>query len=80
MPSFDVRVEGDTAMRFMSLLKVDRSTETGVLADEKLLTDLGKYSQLVKAPRTVVARPFREPTNPVCSFWLGEALPPFPRR
>src|SRR4051794_15550407 len=37
-------------MRFMVLLKADKNTEAGVLPDQKLLTDMGKYNEeLVKA-------------------------------
>jgi hypothetical protein len=37
-------------MRFMVLVKADKSTEAGVLPDEKLLTEMGKYNEeLVKA-------------------------------
>src|SRR6476620_201165 len=37
-------------MRFMILVKADKSSEAGVLPDEKLLTDMGKYNEeLVKA-------------------------------
>ena len=37
-------------MRFMILLKADKTTEAGVLPDEKLLADMGKYNEeLVKA-------------------------------
>jgi hypothetical protein len=37
-------------MRFMILLKADETTEAGVLPDEKLLTEMGKYNEeLVKA-------------------------------
>jgi len=37
-------------MRFMILLKADTNTEAGVLPDEKLLTDMGKYNEeLVRA-------------------------------
>jgi hypothetical protein len=37
-------------MRFMILLKADKTTEAGVLPDEKLLTEMGKYNEeLVKA-------------------------------
>jgi hypothetical protein len=32
-------------MRFMVLLKADRNTEAGVLPDEKLLAEMGKYNQ-----------------------------------
>jgi hypothetical protein len=37
-------------MRFMVLVKADKDTEAGVLPDEKLLTEMGKYNEeLVKA-------------------------------
>jgi hypothetical protein len=37
-------------MRFMVIVKADRNTEAGVLPDEKLLTDMGKYNEeLAKA-------------------------------
>ena len=37
-------------MRFMILLKADKTTESGALPDEKLLTEMGKYNEeLVKA-------------------------------
>ena len=37
-------------MRFMVLVKADKDTEAGVLPDEKLLTEMGKFNEeLVKA-------------------------------
>ena len=37
-------------MRFMILVKADKNSEAGVLPDEKLLTDMGKFNEeLVKA-------------------------------
>ena len=37
-------------MRFMILVKANKSSEAGVLPDEKLLTEMGKYNEeLVKA-------------------------------
>ena len=37
-------------MRFMILVKADKATEAGVLPDEKLLTEMGRYNEeLVKA-------------------------------
>ena len=37
-------------MRFMILLKADKSTEAGVMPEEKLLADMGRYNEeLVKA-------------------------------
>jgi hypothetical protein len=37
-------------MRFMILVKADKNTEAGVMPDEKLLTEMGKFNEeLVKA-------------------------------
>ena len=37
-------------MRFMILVKADKNSEAGVLPDEKILTEMGKFNeQLVKA-------------------------------
>lgn len=37
-------------MRFMILLKADKNTEAGVLPDERMLTEMGKYNEeLIKA-------------------------------
>jgi hypothetical protein len=37
-------------MRFMILVKADKSTEAGVLPSEQLLAEMGKYNEeLVKA-------------------------------
>ncbi|MES2068813.1 MAG: YciI family protein [Pseudomonadota bacterium] len=37
-------------MRFMIIVKADKNTEAGVMPDEKLLADMGKYNEeLVKA-------------------------------
>ncbi|HEY2981451.1 MAG TPA: YciI family protein [Anaerolineales bacterium] len=37
-------------MRFLVLVKADKATEAGVLPDEKLLTEMGKYNEeLAKA-------------------------------
>jgi hypothetical protein len=37
-------------MRFMILVKADKNSEAGVLPDEKVLTEMGKYNkELAKA-------------------------------
>src|SRR3989441_11775458 len=37
-------------MRFMVIVKADKNSETGVLPDKKILTDMGKFNEeLVKA-------------------------------
>src|SRR6266850_1302998 len=37
--------EGDTTMRFMVLVKADRNSEAGVLPDQKILTEMGKFNE-----------------------------------
>src|SRR5215217_1527278 len=42
--------DGDTTMRFMVIVKADKNSEAGVMPDERLLTEMGKYNEeLVKA-------------------------------
>jgi hypothetical protein len=42
--------KGETIMRFMVIVKADKESEAGVLPDEKLLTEMGKFNEeLVKA-------------------------------
>src|ERR1700733_5584136 len=42
--------EGETTMRFMVMVKATKDSEAGVLPDQKLLADMGKYNEeLVKA-------------------------------
>ncbi|APR86418.1 PhnB protein [Minicystis rosea] len=46
----DPTYRGETTMRFMILIKADKNSEAGVMPDEKLLTEMGKYNEeLVKA-------------------------------
>jgi len=41
---------GETAMRFMVIVKADKTSEAGVLPSEKMLADMGKFNEeLVKA-------------------------------
>src|SRR6266566_3493953 len=41
---------GETAMRFMVIVKADKTSEAGVLPNEKMLADMGKFNEeLVKA-------------------------------
>src|SRR5688572_31247928 len=52
-PGYPLRTpkpRGDTTMRFMVIVKADRNSEAGVLPDQKLLADMGKFNEeLVKA-------------------------------
>src|SRR5512134_2996390 len=42
--------QGGTPMRFMVIVKASKDSEAGVLPDERLLTEMGKYNEeLVKA-------------------------------
>jgi len=65
-------------MRVMVLIKANKDTEAGVMPDEKLFTDMGKYNEeLVKAgvrfagdKRTVIDGPFAETKELIAGFWL----------
>jgi hypothetical protein len=49
-PAFQPNSKEVATMRFMILLKADKSTEAGVMPEEKLLAAMGKYNEeLVKA-------------------------------
>src|SRR5881397_1678517 len=37
--------KGDTTMRFMVIVKANKDSETGVLPDRKLLTEMGKFNE-----------------------------------
>jgi hypothetical protein len=56
-----IEPEGETAMRFMILVKADKKTEAGAMPSERLLAEMGKYNEeLMKAGvlRAVVDGPF----------------------
>ena len=50
-PGFEhLKIGGVLTMRFMVLIKANKNTEAGVMPDEELLTEMGKYNEeLVKA-------------------------------
>src|SRR5260221_13664511 len=42
--------KGDTTMRFMVIVKANKDSEAGVLPDQRILTEMGKFNEeLVKA-------------------------------
>src|SRR5882672_10567063 len=44
------KLQGDITMRVMVIIKANKESEAGVLPDEKLLTEMGRYNEeLVKA-------------------------------
>jgi hypothetical protein len=46
----DANLTGEITMRFMVIVKADKNSEAGVLPDEKLLAEMGKYNEeLAKA-------------------------------
>src|SRR5213083_1357786 len=49
-PRAQPRIPKETTMRFMVLVKANKDSESGVLPDEKALTEMGKFNEeLVKA-------------------------------
>jgi hypothetical protein len=44
------RIDKDTTMRFMVIVKATKDSEAGIMPSEQLLTEMGKYNEeLVKA-------------------------------
>src|SRR6185503_3149240 len=49
-PAPQFKSQGDTTMRVMVIVKANDESEAGVMPDEKILTDMGKFNEeLVKA-------------------------------
>jgi hypothetical protein len=45
-----MKSEGDITMRFMVMVRADKSTEAGIMPSEQLLSDMGKFNEeLAKA-------------------------------
>jgi hypothetical protein len=62
LPGGGLPLRGD-GMRFMMLLKADRDTEAGVLPDEKLLADMGKYNEELVNAGVLLAGEGLQPTS-----------------
>ena len=50
-------------MRFMILVKADKTTEAGALPDEKLLTEMGKFNQELVSAGVMLAGEGLHPTS-----------------
>ena len=50
-------------MRFMVLVKADKNSEAGVLPDEKLLTEMGKYNEELAKAGVMLAGEGLHPTS-----------------
>jgi hypothetical protein len=50
-------------MKFMILVKADKNSEAGVLPDEKLLTEMGKYNQELAKAGIMLAAEGLHPTS-----------------
>ena len=50
-------------MRFMVLVKADRNSEAGILPDEKLLTEMGKYNEELAKAGVLLAGEGLHPTS-----------------
>ena len=51
------------AMRFMVLVKADKKSEAGVLPDEKLLTEMGKYNEELAKAGVLLAAEGLQPSS-----------------
>ncbi len=50
-------------MRFMILVKADKHSEAGVLPDEKLLTEMGKYNEALAKAGVLLAAEGLQPSS-----------------
>ena len=50
-------------MKFMILLKADKNTEAGALPDEKLLAEMGKYSEELAKAGVLLAAEGLQPSS-----------------
>ena len=50
-------------MRFMVLVKADKNSEAGVLPDEKLLTEMGKYNEELAKAGVLLAAEGLQPSS-----------------
>src|SRR4029453_11537066 len=55
--------EGETTMRFMILVKATKTSEAGVLPDEKLLTAMGKYNESLANAGVLLAGEGLQPSS-----------------
>src|SRR4030095_7920671 len=55
--------EGETTMRFMILVKATKTSEGGVLPDEKLLTAMGKYNESLANAGVLLAGEGLQPSS-----------------
>jgi len=55
-PAANLKLLGDKKMRFMMLVRANKKSEAGVLPDEKILSEMGRYNEeLVKAGALLAA-------------------------
>lgn len=50
-------------MRFMVIVKADKNSEAGVLPDEKLLADMGKYNEALAQAGVLLAAEGLHPSS-----------------
>lgn len=57
-------------MRFMLLVKADRSSEAGAMPSARLLAEMGARVRFSGTTRTVIDGPFPNPHELIAGFWL----------
>jgi hypothetical protein len=58
-----VKSKGNTPMKFMILVKADKNSEAGLLPDEKLLSEMGKYNEELAKAGVMLAGEGLHPTS-----------------
>ena len=54
-PAHNLQAQGSIQMRCMILVKADKNSEAGVLPDQKVLTEMGKYNEELAAAGVLLA-------------------------
>jgi hypothetical protein len=55
--------EGVKTMRFMILVKADKNSEAGILPDQKLFTEMGKFNEELVKARVMLAAEGLQPSS-----------------
>src|SRR5258706_3974807 len=62
-PARKLKPKGDRTMRFMVIVKANKSSEAGELPDEKLLTDMGNYNEELSKAGVLLAAEGLQPSS-----------------
>src|SRR5438445_11448241 len=62
---------GDMEMRCMVLVKADEQSEAGILPDQQLLTEMGKYNEALVQAGVLLAAEGLHPSSKGARVWVS---------